>query len=57
MVWHYGQDKLQKKEYMFIYHSRGIKVNHGREAWQQATGMQVGIGSRKYGGHFSFFSP
>lgn len=46
-----------KRKYMFIYHSRGIKVNHGREAWQQATGMHVGTGSRKYGGHFSFFSP
>lgn len=40
--------KQLKKAFTLAYSSRGVKVHHGREAYQQVTGMSAGAGSREF---------
>lgn len=40
------QGSLQKNAFTWAYRSRGLRVHHGREAWQQIAGRLTGAGSR-----------
>lgn len=35
---------MGQKEFILVGHSRGVRVHHGREVWQQVVGMTTGAG-------------
>lgn len=46
VVKHPHQRQLMgQKELVWASHSRGLRVHHGREAWQKTAGMVIGAGS------------
>lgn len=49
---HHKQGKSQQEGFIWAYGSRGMRVQHGTEAWQQAASSGGGQ-SKKLGAHLS----
>jgi hypothetical protein len=43
----HDQGNLQKKDLIWVYHSRGIRIFYGVKVWQRAAGMLAEATSRE----------
>lgn len=48
MLKHHDQGNIYKEEFIWHYGSRGRRVHHGEEAWQQAVGIVTWAGSWEF---------